>query len=226
MNPRALKLDWCSREAAKYAIMHWHYSRAMPVGKLACIGVWERTRFIGAVIYGRGATPQVAKHFNVKQTQMAELVRVALSDHETPVSRIVAISLKILKRQSPGLDFIISFADDTNQGHKGTIYQAGNWVYLGISKSKWILVNGKEIHPRTYRGCGKKKKPLLTEVKVKHRYVYPFSKEFKKAFALQSQPYPKRAGSVPGSTADAQSERGGSIPTPALIASDRGKQNN
>ena len=52
-----LHLDWCSYEAAKYAVEHWHYSHSLPIGKLVKIGVWEDDQFIGAVVFGYGANP-------------------------------------------------------------------------------------------------------------------------------------------------------------------------
>lgn len=54
-----LKLDWCSHEAAKYAVEHWHYSKCMPKSKLAKVGVWEDDRFIGVVMFGVGATKDI-----------------------------------------------------------------------------------------------------------------------------------------------------------------------
>ena len=36
-----LRLDFCTHEAAKHAVLRWHYSRAMPSAKLVRIGVWE-----------------------------------------------------------------------------------------------------------------------------------------------------------------------------------------
>lgn len=44
-----LRLDFCSHEAAKHAVLRWHYSRAMPAAKLVRIGVWEDGRFVGAM---------------------------------------------------------------------------------------------------------------------------------------------------------------------------------
>ncbi len=38
-----LRVDWCSHKAAKYAVTHWHYSRTMPSGKLAKIGLGRRS---------------------------------------------------------------------------------------------------------------------------------------------------------------------------------------
>ena len=50
-----LRLDWCSHEAAKYAVEHWHYSQRMPAGKNTYIGAWEGGKFIGALVFGLGA---------------------------------------------------------------------------------------------------------------------------------------------------------------------------
>ena len=35
-----VRLGFCSHEAAKHAIMRWHYSRQMPKAKLVKIGCW------------------------------------------------------------------------------------------------------------------------------------------------------------------------------------------
>ena len=46
-----LRLDWCSHQAAKFAVEKWHYSRALQVGKAAHVGVWEDDKFIGVVVF-------------------------------------------------------------------------------------------------------------------------------------------------------------------------------
>ena len=81
-----LKLDWCSHEAAKYAVEKWHYSHSMPKSKLVKIGVWENRQFIGVIIFGSGASPQIGKPYQLRMTQICELVRVALHKHQSPVS--------------------------------------------------------------------------------------------------------------------------------------------
>jgi len=50
-----LKLDWCSYQAAKYAVERWHYSKRMPAGKHVHVGVWEGDVFVGVMLYGLGA---------------------------------------------------------------------------------------------------------------------------------------------------------------------------
>ena len=74
-----LHLDWASHESCKYAVEHWHYSRSLPVGKLVKIGVWEDKKFIGCVIFARGANMNIGKPYGLDQTECVELARVALS---------------------------------------------------------------------------------------------------------------------------------------------------
>lgn len=150
----SLRLDWCSYEAAKYACVHWHYSKTIPAGKSVKIGVWERGQYIGAVIFGRGANNNAHKHFKVEVTECCELVRVALREHTTPVTRIVSIALKMLKKKDNGLRLVFSYSDITNQGHQGIIYRAGNWKYLGVrttNKGAYYVINRKKIHGRSAR---------------------------------------------------------------------------
>jgi hypothetical protein len=94
-----------SHSAASYAVTHWHYSRKMPAGKLVRFGVWESDEFVGAVIFGRGAVSDLGTRYGLIQTECAELVRVALRSHRNHVTRIIAESLRLLKRVNPGLRF-------------------------------------------------------------------------------------------------------------------------
>jgi len=142
----------CSAKAARYAVEHWHYSETMPIGKLARYGVWEHDRFIGAVVYGRGASANLYRFFDLDaQTQIAELVRVALTRHEAPVTQIVAETLRRLKDDSPGLRVVASYSDP-NEGHLGRIYQA---AYLGTTApDQQFYIGGAWKYRRDWRGAG------------------------------------------------------------------------
>ena len=61
----------CSHEAAKYAVMNWHYSKTMPIGKLVKYGVWENDKFVGCVIFGRGASPHIGDLYGLKQNEIS-----------------------------------------------------------------------------------------------------------------------------------------------------------
>lgn len=200
-----LKLDWCSYEAAKYACEHWHYSKSVPMPPLNMVGVWESGKFIGCVLYGRGASPKLGARFSLEQTEVCELVRVALASHETAVSRIVAISLKFLKKHNANLKLVVSFAD-TNQGHHGGIYQAGNWVYSGTSNSNKFFRDkaGRMWHPRQVSTSGEikqfgkrvacvKRSDCEPVVQAgKHRYLMPLCESINPAVEALRKPYPKR----------------------------------
>jgi hypothetical protein len=212
-----LKIDWATHEAAKYAVENWHYSESMPAGKLVKVGAWENGKFIGVVLFGRGANNNIGKPYRLDQTAACELVRIALTKHIMPVSKIAAIAMRFLKANSPGLRLIISYADPL-QGHHGGIYQAGNWIYCGTSQAQQeVMHNGKIMHKRTANSLfgtikGMQKSPIMW----KHKYLMPLDNEMRKRILPLSKPYPKRAGSDTTDTAGFQPAEGGSIPTPAL----------
>jgi hypothetical protein len=216
-----LRLDWCSHEAAKYAVVKWHYSKAMPKGKLVKIGVWENERFIGAVLYGLGATPMLCRPYRLEMNEVVELVRVALAHHETPVSKILAISLRMLRRICPSLRVVVSFADK-NEGHHGGIYQATNWIYTGESgEAKFGVISGKVVHPRQISRMKKRDPSSLSKMSYtlkqgKHRYLMPLDDEMRRRIEPLRRSYPKRAGSAVSGTSPDQGGRGGATPTPAL----------
>ena len=195
----------CSHEAAKYAVEKWHYSHTMPKSKLVKFGAWENGEFIGAVIFGVGATSDLVKGYGLKPTEGCELVRVALKHHKSTVTSIVSQSIKQLKQSQKGLRLIVSFADP-DRDHVGIIYQAGNWLYLGKSAaSDEYIVNGKRWHGRAFRAS--KPAHLTTKQAAalmdpnyqivkgssKHRYLYPLDKAMRRQIEPLAKPYPKRA---------------------------------
>lgn len=229
-SPPDLKLDWCSYEAAKYACEKWHYSKRMPAPKYNHLGVWESGQFIGAVIFSKGNNNNLHRPFGINALEICELTRIALTNHITPVTRILSIAVSILKKKNPELKLIVSYADP-NVGHAGGIYQGGNWVYSGISGKgiKYIDKSGKEHHSRCVSPSGVKKqfgiyksvlKPqdcTLIHLEGKHRYLYPLTDDMRRKIEPLRKPYPKKkdlgVSSVTASTSSFHEESGGSIPT-------------
>jgi len=147
-----LHLDWCDYRAAKYAVEHWHYSHTMPASKRLLIGVWEDKIFKGVIIFTSGAGAAAnGQQYGLRQNfDMVELQRIALTTHESTVSRMVSIAIRILKQKCPRLRMIVSYSDP-REGHHGGIYQAGNWVYVDTTSSvtEYELSNGRWVHKRT-----------------------------------------------------------------------------
>jgi len=226
-----LRLDWCSHEAAKYAVEHWHYSQTLPAFKGNYIGVWEDQKFVGCIAFAPAMNPKAGSRYGLSQYQICELNRVALGEHETEVSRILKIAFKILKAKNLGLRLLVSFAD-INQGHYGGIYQAGNWVYEGHTTDR--RQNTSYIKNRRVYGWRSvaqilhdKGLPSTIEAAEsigfihknelpKHRYLYPLDSAMREQVLPLSKPYPKRALSADSGTSGDQPEGSGAIPTNAL----------
>lgn len=212
-----LKIDWATHEAAKFAVENWHYSECMPAGKLVKVGVWEDNKFIGVVLFGRGANNNLGSPYGLEQTEICELVRIALTRHSVPVTKVVSLALKFLRKQSPKLRLIVSYADPM-QGHHGGVYQGGNWVYVGKSQAQAeVIVNGKIMHKRTANALfGTIKGLQKSAILWKHKYLFPLEAEIKKRILPLAKPYPKRAGSIVADAPVIHAGEGGAEPTPAL----------
>ncbi len=191
-----------SREAATFAAKAWHYSRSMPAGRLVCVGAWESGAFIGAIVFGRGASSEIHSPFALQQSQVCELTRVALGPHGAPTSKVVMLSVRLLRRQSPGLRLIVSYADPEH-GHVGTLYQACGWLYIGqTNRESLIRINGRLFHPRTVGSRYKTRSIDWLRANVaadaghvrtqpKFRYVLPLDADMRQQLQSRVQPYPK-----------------------------------
>ena len=184
------------------------------MGKLVKVGVWEHGKFIGVVIFGRGANHNMGKSFGLKQDECVELVRIALTNHVTPVSKISALALRFLKKENKGLRMVVSYADP-EQGHHGGVYQAGNWIYKGLSsKSVKVFYKGKWAHKKTVDDSGVDQSGLKKKVvQGKHTYLMPLDKAMLASTLPLSKTYPKRAK---GLESGDHPDQGGSTPTSTL----------
>lgn len=202
----SLHLDWCSFKAAKYACEHWHYSKSMPTPPLISIGVWENAKFIGCILFSRGANAHIGDPYGLSAYEICELTRVALTRHSSSVSRMIAIAIKMLKNKEKKLRLIVSYAD-ANEGHHGGIYQAGNWLYAGrtMPSYKYQDKTGRIWHSRQVSAdgykvqYGEKRKVVKTTdcmrlwQEGKFRYLMPLDDDMRKQIEPLRKPYPKRA---------------------------------
>lgn len=225
-----LRIDWATHKAAKYACENWHYSKSVPVPPLVKVGVWEGGKFIGVVIFSRGANNNLLQPFGLSHTEGCELTRIAMTSHGSPVSRVVRIAVQFLKVNSPDLRLIVSYADPS-AGHYGGVYQAGNWIYTGrqLPTVEFIAPDGKQWHGRMvskdgrtkvqgkYRPCWRVDQCTPVEKPGKHRYLMPLDTEMHARIAPLAKPYPKRPKQA---TDGDQPASGGATPTRTLQTSE------
>jgi len=194
-----LYVDWCDYQAAKFAAENWHYSECLPPIKNVYTGVWEHGDFIGSVVFSRPASAAMGDIFNLSADQFAELSRVALTDHENEVSRIVSIAISLLNEKDNGLKCLFSYADPV-EGHHGGIYQAMNWIYIGRTEPSRVGVkDGEQYHSRTISRKVEMGHMTREEVKQeftfekvpgKHKYIYPLDDDVRERAESISEPYP------------------------------------
>ena len=134
----------------------WHYSDYVNIQAKHTFCLFKNGKFdipemIGVCIYTRPAGPSAGQtYYPEAPDRVLELRRLCLID-ETPKnaeSYFVGRTLRWL-RQNTNWEFVISYADE-EQGHKGVIYKASNFKYLGkTSSGKKLEVDGKSFHIRT-----------------------------------------------------------------------------
>lgn len=77
-----------------------------------------------------------------------ELNRMAFDDYlpKNSESRCLSISLKLIKKTSPQVKWIVSFSDGTQSGD-GTIYRASGFLLTGIKTNTQLRINPKDGKP-------------------------------------------------------------------------------
>lgn len=204
-----MRITKASYEAARYACLNFHYAKAVPVCQYAYNVYNDADEWCGVIIYGSGATINIARPFDKWQGQVLELERVALNGKQGhgATSQAVSMTLKALHREAPWVDLVVSYAD-LDQNHFGTLYQATNWIYTGLvnanSRGAFIIF-GKKTHPKSVHSKGWKQSLLWLRENIdpnaqefitrgKHKYIYPMVKEVRKRVQILSVPYPKKDG--------------------------------
>lgn len=146
-----MRLTKATHKAVEYACKHFHYAKAVPVNTIGYNVYNNSDEWCGVVLYGTGANPHIGNSYNLPTGGCVELVRVALNGKQECTSQAVAMSLKQLKKDCPLCRLVVSYAD-CDQNHLGTIYQATNWVYVGLNNENDIaafIINGKKTHKKS-----------------------------------------------------------------------------
>lgn len=165
-------------------------------------GFFEEDIF-GVVVYGTPSSATVRKGIcgDSESNNVIELNRLWVDDcvGKNAESFLISNTIKYINKE-----IILSYAD-TSKGHIGVVYQASNWIYLGLSEKRtdW-KVDGLDLHNQTLsdrfssdelkQKFGNKFK--LIERPLKHRYIYfncsrSRKKELMQKLRYKIKPYPK-----------------------------------
>ncbi len=129
-------------------ILNIHYAKRFPSISYK-YGLYRDGKLVGIVTYGTPASPNLRTGIAGKEFEkdVLELNRLCLLDNlKNEASRLIGASLKLLPKNK----IIISFSD-TEQGHQGVVYQATNFLYLGLSakRTDWKVKGKEHLHGMT-----------------------------------------------------------------------------
>lgn len=242
MSAKDIILKPISRQDADRLVKEHHYSGKIVPNSQIHIGVFYAGKLEGVMQYG----PSMDKRKTMTLVSdsswsgFLELNRMAFSPAlpKNSESRAIAMSMKILKKHLPNLEWIISYADATQCGD-GTIYRASGFVLTGIKENRTLLElpNGEIVADISLNTSNKKTgknasywkkngaKPL---VGFQLRYIYFLDKEARARLTVPELPFDEiakrgatmyrgeRLDSVISNTSSFHEETGGVNPTSRL----------
>jgi len=131
--------------------------------------------------------------------------------HTNSASKLISFSLKLLNNTEKA-EIVIAYSD-YEAGELGTVYQATNWVHLGIASNSYkgfISPSGEKFHRNIIYDIRRKEGTLKTkswtqqvkelidhgwttyDIVGKRRYVYPFTTALRNIILVDAKLYPKR----------------------------------
>lgn len=231
-----------SKDAASL-VKRVHYSGKIVPNSQLHLGVFLNDRLEGVMSFGASMDKRrmVGLVSGTKFHDFLELNRMAFSNilPRNSESRALSIAFKIIKKNYPNIEWIVSFADGTQCGD-GTIYRASGFVLTSIKKNTSLLKmpDGNIVADKTLNNSVGESGRKLTSIAKQNgakpldgfqlRYVYFLNKEARKRLTVNEIPYRKikeigasmylgkRVGSRDNAASGFQSEEGGVTPTPTL----------
>jgi hypothetical protein len=189
---------------ARTMVEKHHYLHSLPGGTRLAFGVFVESRLLGAITLGAGPFNAPSLVARATSDDYLTLTRLWLSDDLLPnsESRCIGTVLRLLRKHT-SISFLLSYADPS-QGHLGTIYQATNWLYIGMSEPMplYDLGDGKARHSRSVsHAYGSHSVAHLRRHGVpvtllpqtaKHRYLYFLNRSWQERLMVPVLPYPKK----------------------------------
>lgn len=130
-----------SAKDAAALVKRIHYSGSVTQNSQLHLGVFLNGRLEGAMQFGPSLDKRKTQALveGTLWNGFLELNRMAFSDRlpRNSESRAIAIAMRIIKKNYPHIEWVISFSDGTQCGD-GTIYRASGFVLTGIKKNTTI----------------------------------------------------------------------------------------
>ena len=217
-----------------------HYSGKVVPNSQIHLGVFYFGKLEGVMQFG----PSLAKKNSIRLVAdtawngFIELNRMAFTDTlpKNSESRAIGIALRMIKKNAPSIEWVISFADGTQCGD-GTIYRASGFVLTDIKVNTQLRIDpltGEPKHAMTAFHHGRKdefsKWQKIDGYQL--RYIYFLNPAARARLTVPELPYSKiaetgatmykglRPGSIDSDAPDNLSGESGASPTSRLQPKD------
>lgn len=150
MSAKELHIAGIGVKDANAFVREHHYSGKVDTRSQLHLGVFWQGRLEGVMQFG----PSIDKNKSVglvrdtRWNGFIELNRLAFSDRlpRNSESRAISVAMKLLRKNAPHIEWVLSYADGTQCGD-GTIYRASGFHLLKITpnKSMWRMPDGEVI---------------------------------------------------------------------------------
>jgi hypothetical protein len=200
---------------AKAIILRYEWLRSMPTGTRACYGLRSPSgELLGVAAFARGPAPESADLCGPEHRDLTICLARGACVHWAPpnaASFLIARACELAAQQF-GWRIFFAYADPT-AGEIGAVYQACNWLYLGVGvgrrsrSGRWRFFSRREGKWRAERTL-RKRRLKLADLRAhpewvaehcpdKHRYVWFGGsrlerRELRRALKYPPRPYPKR----------------------------------
>jgi hypothetical protein len=208
---RNLQVTPIPQSDAKNLLVSNHYLHSFPGGTKLSFGIFYQSILKGAITLGVGPFLGYGLVDRATPEDCIILTRLWLADNlpRNSESRVIGILLRSLQKET-SLKFVLAYSDPA-AGHLGTIYQATNWVYTGLSSATPLYDIGDGIlhHSRSLaHGLGTHSIRYLTSQGInvktvpqmaKHRYIYFLDQSWRSRLMVPVLSYPKKRSDINGS---------------------------
>lgn len=202
----ALRVLPVAPRIARAVLERHHYLHSLPGGTQLAFGVFAGGRLLGAVTLGVGPFSGCSLVEGATLADCLTLTRLWLADDlpRNSESMVLATVQRELRRHT-SVRFLLSYADPS-QGHVGTVYQAANWLYTGLSEPTplYDLGDGVPHHNRSLaHALGTRSvrhlrshgvEVSLVPQSAKHRYITFLDRSWRRRLKVPALPYPKKQG--------------------------------
>lgn len=158
-----------------------HYSKGCSNTQVYGHGLFRDGVLVGAASW-LPPTKVAAKSVDAENwTRVLSLTRLAIHPDEptNAASLLLGASIRLIRKDRKWV-WGVTYADES-QGHKGQIYRATNWQYVGRTGPypRWVDENGRQVAPKSTKNRTKAEMEALGHVLTgrfyKHKFIIPLS---------------------------------------------------